>query len=90
MPTQPQATAAPPVEALLGVVFATLAFAAHAYLAASHEGAEGTDLGAAELAIDLAGKTFERLEPRLSTEERAAMASMLTDLRMTFVRKRGL
>jgi hypothetical protein len=80
--------AAPPVEVVVGEVFATLAFAAHAYLADAGEGAE-PDLDGAEIAIDLAGRAYERTQSRLSTQERAAMASMLTDLRMTYVRKRG-
>jgi hypothetical protein len=81
--------AAPPVEVVVGEVFATLAFAAHAYLADAGETGAEPDLDGAEIAIDLAGRAYERTESRLSTQERAAMASMLTDLRMTYVRKRG-
>ena len=85
---QAQAVAVPPVEAVVGEVFATLAFAAHAYLSDATE-EKKPDLDAAEIAIDIASRAFERAEPRLSTNERAAMTSMLTELRMAYVRKRG-
>jgi hypothetical protein len=86
---QPHAVAAPPIEVVVSEVFATLAFAAHAYLGDADAEKSEANLAGAEMAIDLAGRAFERVEPRLSTGERAAMASMLTDLRMTYVRKRG-
>lgn len=84
----PRATAAPPLEIVLSEVVATLAFAAHSYLAL--EGESGPDLAAAEASIDIAAAAFERISSRLSTQERSAMAALLTDLRMTFVRKRGV
>jgi len=83
-----QAVAAPPVEAVVSEVFASLAFSAHAYLSGGEESAE-TDLAAAEIVIDLAGAAFEKAQARLRPEERAAMASMLTELRLAFVKKRG-
>ena len=89
MSTEPQAVAAPPIDVVVSEVFTTLAFAAHAYLSGSGEEDSNADLAGAEVAIDLAGRAFERVEPRLSTQERAAMASMLTDLRMSYVKKRG-
>jgi hypothetical protein len=79
---------APPVEAVLSEVFTTLALSAHAYLNGAEEGA-APDLPAAEIAIDLAAIAYEKAQSRLRPEERAAMAGMLTDLRMAFVGKRG-
>ena len=77
----------PAVEPLLTEVIATLALAAHAYLS----DAEGqVDLPSAEIAIDVAGATFERVKERLRPDERLAITQMLTECRMTFVRKRGL
>ena len=83
----PSATAAPPLEIVLSEVVATLAFAAHSYLAPEGEGTP--DFFAAEAAIDIAAAAFERISARLSPAERSAMTALLTDLRMTFVRKRG-
>jgi hypothetical protein len=78
----------PPVEPLLSEVIATLALAAHAYLTEA-EGRQ-PDLPSAEVAIDVATTAFERVKERLRPEERLAMAQMLTETRMTFVRKRGI
>ncbi len=77
----------PPVEPLLTEVIATLALAAHAYLTES-DGQE-PDHDAAEVAIDVASAAFERVKERLRPDERLAMTQMLTETRMTFVRKRG-
>ncbi len=88
MSSQTETLAVPPVEAVVSEVFATLALAAHTYLEPVEDG-KAPDLAGAEIAIDLAGRAFERAEGRLSTEERAAMAGMLTNLRMAYVRKRG-
>lgn len=78
----------PPVEPLLTEVIATLALAAHAYLA-DEEGRQ-PDHPSAEIAIDVATTAFERVKERLRPEERLAMTQMLTETRMTFVRKRGI
>ena len=77
----------PPVEPLLTEVIATLALAAHAYLTES-EGHE-PDRDAAEVAIDVAASAFERVKERLRPEQRLAITQMLTETRLTFVRKRG-
>ena len=87
MAAEANAATAPPVEAVVGEVVATLAFAAHAYLGRDEDTA--LDLASAALAIELAAAAFERIEPRLSTEERSALARLLTDLKLSFVRKRG-
>ncbi len=79
--------AIPAVEPLASEVVATLALAAHAYL--DSEGRE-PDYPSAEVAIDIATAAFERVKERLGPEERLAMAQMLTETRMTFVRKRGM
>ena len=78
----------PPVEPLLTEVIATLSLAAHAYLTES-EGRE-SDQSSAEIAIDVATAAFERVKERLRPEERLAITQMLTETRMTFIRKRGI
>ena len=77
----------PPVEPLLSEVIATLALAAHAYLTEG-EGRE-PDHPSAEVAIDVATAAFERVKERLSADQRLAITQMLTETRLTFVRKRG-
>ena len=77
----------PPVEPLLSEIIATLALAAHAYLTAD-EG-RAPDHSSAEIAIDVATTAFERVKERLRPQERLAITQMLTETRMTFVRKRG-
>ncbi|MFZ0030393.1 MAG: hypothetical protein WAK84_00790 [Candidatus Cybelea sp.] len=77
----------PPVEPLLSEVIATLALAAHAYLT-GEEGGE-PDHSSAEIAIDVASAAFERVKERLRPEQRLAITQMLTETRLTFVRKRG-
>jgi hypothetical protein len=77
----------PPVEPLLSEVIATLVLAAHAYLT-EQEGRE-PDCASAEVAIDVATSAFERVKERLKPEQRLAIAQMLTETRLTFVRKRG-
>lgn len=89
MATQTHASSVPPIQVVLSDVTAQLIIVAHAYLEPQTEGAQA-DLASAELAIDVAGEVFERTQGRLPSEERAALARMLTELRMTFVRKRGL
>lgn len=78
----------PPVEPLLGEVIATLALAAHAYLTEEEGGAP--DRASAEIAIDVATAAFERVKERLGADQRLAITQMLTETRMTFVRKRGI
>lgn len=77
----------PPVEPLLAEVIATLSLAAHAYLTQPEGGQP--DCESAEVAIDVAGAAFERVRERLRPEQRLAITQMLTETRMTFVRKRG-
>ena len=77
----------PPLEPLLTEVIATLALAAHAYLA--DEDGKQPDLPSAEAAIDVATMAFDRVKERLRPDERLAITQMLTETRMTFVRKRG-
>jgi len=89
MTAQPHATGVPPVEVVLGEFVATLAALAHAYLEPPAGSEASPDLAAAEIAIDIAGRTFDRIEPRLGPEERSVAARMLTDLRLAYVRKRG-
>jgi hypothetical protein len=86
MSTAPEALAAPPIEALVGEMIATLALAANAYL----EPKDGpADLESAGLACDLAGAAFERIQLRLRPEERSGLAALLTHLRLSIVHKRA-
>jgi hypothetical protein len=78
----------PPVEPLLSEVIATLSLAAHAYLTESD--GKQPDHASAEIAIDVASAAFERVKERLRPQERLAITQMLTETRMTFVRKRGI
>ncbi|HEY1655164.1 MAG TPA: hypothetical protein VGF86_08640 [Candidatus Tumulicola sp.] len=77
----------PPIEPLLVEVIATLSLAAHAYL--TEGDGERPDCDSAEAAIDVAGAAFERVKDRLGADQRLALTQMLTETRMTFVRKRG-
>lgn len=88
--TAPSAPAVPPVDVVMSEVIASLALAAHAYLNPAEMPEAPPDLAAAEIAIDVAAKAFERISPRLGAGERSAMASMLTDLRFSYVKKRGV
>ena len=78
----------PPVEPLLSEVIATLALAAHAYL--TEEEGRKADHQSAEVAIDVATAAFERVKERLRPDQRLAITQMLTETRLTFVRKRGM
>ncbi|MHB8153414.1 MAG: hypothetical protein ACYDA5_02380 [Vulcanimicrobiaceae bacterium] len=77
----------PAIEPLLSELIATLALAALAYLA---EDDGEPDWEAADIAVDMAATAFERVKERLSTDQRLALTQMLTETRMTFVRKRGM
>jgi len=77
----------PSLEPLLSEVIATLALAAHAYL--SDENGHVPDTASAEAAIDVASAAFDRVKERLTSEQRLAIAQMLTETRLAFVRKRG-
>ncbi len=93
MATGPSATTAPPVEVVLSEVVGSLAMLAHAYLEPAPLESEAevrADLESAEIAIDIAGKAFERIQSRVGPQERSGMARLLTDLRLTYVKKRGL
>jgi len=78
----------PSIEELITDDIARLALAAHVFL--SDEEGKQSDLSSAEIAIDVAGSAFERVKERLKPEERLAITQLLTETRMTFVRKRGL
>jgi hypothetical protein len=78
----------PPLEPLFTEVITTLALAAHAYLS-DHEGRE-PDFRSADTAIEVASVAFERIKERLRPDERLAITQMLTETRLTFVRKRGM
>ena len=91
MAASPEAATVPPVEVVLGEVVANLSLVAHAYLHPTIDGVEAPpDLENAEIALDIAGKAFDRISARLQSDERSSMARMLTELRMAYVKKRGL
>lgn len=78
----------PPVEVLVTDAVARLTLAAHAYL--SDQEGKQADLAAAEIAIDVASSAYDRVKERLRPADRLAITQLLTETRMTFVRKRGL
>ena len=78
----------PPVEVLVTDAVARLTLAAHAYLSGQED--KQADLPAAEIAIDVATSAYERVKERLRPADRLAITQLLTETRMTFVRKRGL
>jgi hypothetical protein len=99
MANPPHAAELPPVEVVLSEVVANLSFIAHAYLApaevasaespdASERPLAGPQLEAADIAIDVAGRAFERIQARLAPEDRAALARSLTSVRMMYVKER--
>jgi hypothetical protein len=91
MATSPEAATVPPVEVVLGEVIANLSLIAHAYLYPMIDGADAPpDFENAEIAIDVAGKAFDRISSRLSGDDRSSMARVLTELRLSYVKKRGL
>ena len=47
------------------------------------------DLDAAALACDIVGLAFDRLSSRLDAEGRTGLGELVTELRMSIVRKRG-
>lgn len=70
---------------------ANLAFVAHAHLSPLGEGEDAVPrLADAEIAIDVAGRAYDRIAARLPGDERAAIGRLLTELRLTYVKKRGL
>jgi hypothetical protein len=101
MAAQTHAIDVPPVEVAVSEFVANLAMLAHAYLepalplsSSKGQGDEALDeakpdLVAAEIAIDVAGKAFDRIQSRLGPQERSAVARVLTELRLSYVKKRG-
>lgn len=78
----------PPVEVLLTDIVARLSLAAHEYL--DDEQGKQADIRSAEISIDVASAAFDRIKDRLRPEDRLAITQLLTETRMTFVKKRGL
>jgi hypothetical protein len=92
MAAQSHAVDVPPVEVVLSEVVANLAMLAHAYVEPPvADGAEpaAPDFASAGIALDVAGAAFERIEPRLDPQQRAAVARLLTESRLSYVKKRG-
>ena len=81
----------PPLEIVMSEVVGNLAFIAHARLETPEADADAArSLEDAEIAIDIAGRAYDRISTRLPVEERAAIARVLTELRLSYVKKRGL
>jgi hypothetical protein len=88
-PLEQAAEQIPPIEVLVTDAVARLTLAAHAYLSDEEEGSR-SDLPSAEIAIDVASAAYERVKERLRPADRLAISQLLTETRMTFIRKRGL
>ena len=73
---------APPIEQLGAEFVASLCMAGLAYLAKD-------DVESASLTCDIVGLAFDRLSTRLGTEERTGLSQLITELRMSIVKKRG-
>jgi hypothetical protein len=86
--SQETTVSVPAIEDVLSEVVVTLALVARTYLEPPADGT-AADLDAAGIAIDTAGAAFDRVSKRLKPEQRTALSALLTDVRMTFVRRRG-
>ncbi|MHB8433027.1 MAG: hypothetical protein ACYDCA_05390 [Candidatus Tyrphobacter sp.] len=90
-PTAPEAKASgfqgqvPSVAEVVSEVIGSLALAAHAYM---DEASGAGDLASAEVAIDVASLAFDRIRERLGAEQRLAIAQLLTETRLAYVRRR--
>ena len=73
---------APPIEQLGADFVASLCMAGLAYLAKD-------DVESATLTCDIVGLAFDRLSTRLKAEERTGLAELVSELRMSIVKKRG-
>jgi len=73
---------APPIEEIGAEIVASLCMAGLAYVAKD-------DVESALLACDMVGIVFDRLSSRLKAEERTGLGELVTELRMSIVRKRG-
>ncbi len=90
MADQPNTTTVPSIEIVMIEVVANLAFVAHGLLEVSTPDSDvAKRLDDAEIAIDIAGRAYDRISARLPGDERAEIARMLTDLRLSYVKKRG-
>jgi hypothetical protein len=52
-------------------------------------GKEMPDMEEAKVAIDMANRMAETLDPRLEDDDRRRVQQLLTDLRMNYIRKSG-
>jgi hypothetical protein len=52
-------------------------------------GSEATDMEEAKVAIDMANRLAEWLDPHLEGEDKRRVQQLLTDLRMNYIRKSG-
>jgi hypothetical protein len=73
---------APPIEQIGAEIVASLCMAGLAYVAKD-------DVESASLACDVVGLVFDRLSTRLEAEERTVLSELVTELRISIVRKRG-
>jgi hypothetical protein len=82
MSTETTEAKAPPIGDLASEMVATLCMAGLAYL-------EQADVDSAVVACDLGGSAFERISSSLGPEERTSLGELVTQLRLSIVRKRG-
>jgi hypothetical protein len=72
---------APPIDALGAEMIATLCIAGLTYLSKD-------DVESAALACDLAGPAFERISSTLRPEDRTSLSALVSELRMSIVKRR--
>ena len=72
----------PPIDQIGAEFVASLCMAGLAYLAQD-------DVDSAEVSCDIVGLAFDRLSTRLKAEDRTGLGELITELRMSIVRKRG-
>ena len=78
----PAEATAPPIDQVAAEMIVTLCLAGLAYLAKD-------DVDSAATACDLVGPIFERISSTLRAPDRTSLGGLVTELRMSIVRKRG-
>ena len=78
----------PPVTSVVTEVIGMLVLVAHAYM--DETKGRAADLSSAEVAIDVASLSFDRIKERLTADERLALTQLLTETRLAFVKRREM
>ena len=87
MSTAPDALALPPIDALVGETIATLVLAANAYLEPNEDRPHPRMRPPSRATSPAAA--FERISSTLRDDERSGLAALLTQIRLSIVKKRG-